>query len=169
MTKYSKSATHELNRWLWRELLKEFPDYFSPYITAGNPALGLVPIIPSQQVPQFTDIIGGAPFIVYSYIKNGVAERFWMNSEQASYIIYDNNEERLRSIFNFMVELLQRVDWSAQEANDYLKPSKFDFKSISLLSATGPEPYQSEGGRQAAMINVNISYTQDIDQTGRRL
>jgi hypothetical protein len=62
-----------------------------------------------------------------------------------------------------MIDLLRRSDWSAKNINDFISPSRFDFKFVEVLSASGPDEFTQEGGRQGAMIVIRYEYTVNID------
>lgn len=161
-----------MNKWLWTKLqnLPYKGGYaFAKYAPHGT--IPLVPFVPSQQLPEFTDIAGGAPFIVYTYSINNSGLQWFVRDEQVAYVIYDNDEERLRTIHTYMVDLLCRMEWTAQEINDYLQMGAgepgtsgdlFDFKTVSVFAGNGPQPFESEGGRQGAMIVCRLSYTHDL-------
>lgn len=165
---YNLTGVHQVNKWLWSKLKTMLPADFVAYTTVGSATESLVPIIPSQQLPTFTDIAGGAPFMIYNYSLNPGDEPY-MTVDDVGYIIYDNNEARLRRIHNLMVQLLKRMDWTAADINEYLdelatvsKPNEFDFKFVKVTGAPGPQPFETEGGRQASMIMATIVYTHDI-------
>lgn len=169
MTDYLTIGAHQINRWLW-DTVKTF-EYktgvkaFDKYKGSGNSSgINLVPIIPTQQQPEFTNIADGAPFIVYNYIMNNYSDEWWMCREQCAYIIYDNDEERLRAIHAYLADLLKRVDWTAKNINSSSVVSpNFDFKYVSLTSASGPDEFDTEGGRQGAMVVIDYEYTVDIN------
>lgn len=165
---YQVSGIHQINRWLWQNLRAALPDDFKAYTTPGHAANGLVPIIPSQQLPQFTNIVGGAPFMIYNYSVEG-GEQVWETRDKIGYVIYDDNESRLRRIHNFMVQLLKRMDWTAADVNFFLdstatveNPNEFDFKWVQVDNAAGPQPFENEGGRHGALIMATASYTREI-------
>lgn len=154
-----------MNRWLWGQLrdfeLKSGEKAFKNYAPHGS--LNLIPIVPTQQDPTFTNIAKGAPFIVYNYITSHGVDEWWVSREQASFIVYDNNESRLRAISSYMTALLRRGDWTARNINDFISPSTFDFKFVEVLSASGPDEFTQEGGRQGAMVVVRYEYTVNTD------
>lgn len=169
MADYRTIGAHQINKWLW-SVLKEF-EYkpankaFNAYKDSGNASgIAMTPIIPTQQQPAFTNIAGGAPFIVYNYTMSPYPSEWWLCREQCAYVIYDDNEERLRAIQNYMIDLMKRMDWTAREINGSgLIPGGFDFKYIQLMSASGPDEFSSEGGRQGAMVVIGYEYTVDIN------
>lgn len=159
MADYRSSAAHQLNYWLWQQL-KDFvwngtDKAFAAY---GPSAINLVPIIPAQQIPELNDISGGAPFIVYNY-RPGPKVDLFLQREKCAYVIYDSNYERATALFNYIVDLLRRYDWSARSVNAGLAPSNYDFKAIWVDTTRSPEPADDAGGRHSAVIMTGYEYT----------
>lgn len=173
---YSVSGAHQLNKWVWSRLREDLSSEFTVYLDPTKPTNRLVPIIPSQQLPTFTEIAGGAPFMIYNYSNVGTGD-VWESQDAVGYVVYDDKEDRLRTIHNYMVRLLSRRDWTAADINTYLdsearrtgEPNEFDFKWVNLDSAAGPQPFESEGGRHAALIMVTASYVRDFSGDPRLL
>jgi hypothetical protein len=169
MADYLTVGVHQINKWLWLNLksfeYKTGQKAFTAYKDSGNASgINLIPIIPTQQQPEFVDISGGAPFIVYNYIMSSYPSEWWICREQCAYVIYDNDEERLRAIHAYMADLLKRVDWTAKNINNSSSTSsKFDFKYVQLTNASGPDEFNTEGGRQGAMVVIDYEYTTDIN------
>jgi hypothetical protein len=179
MADYSSIGTYQLNRWLLSKLkdLTWVNDstgnqekVFKAYTIAG----GSSPVPPMAQgapLPEHTNLAGGPPFIVFSY-STGSGVTWERVREQAAYVIWDSNTLRLRIIQNFMVNLLNRFDWTASDVNDFLNattPSPFDFKYVQMTTATSPDPALSEQGRQKGLVVAAFEYTRDIDQRGMRV
>lgn len=167
---YRTVGVHQINQWLWSVLkdweYKAGEKAFAAYATGSLASVS--PFVPAQQQAEYTNIAGGAPFIVYNYVVNPNSE-YYTVKEQGAYIIYDNNVDRLRSIHALMIDLLRRQDVSAQDLNGWLVPnSPWDFKWISVASAVGPDQFQQEGGRQGATISVQYEYTRDQNTEGMR-
>lgn len=170
MAEYRVVGAHEINKWLWSKL-KDF-EYktgvkaFADYKDSGNDdGYVIVPIVPGHQWPQMSDITGNkSPYIVYNYIMSSYSSEWWLCREQCAYVIYDSDEERLRGIHAYMIDLLKRVDWTARDINNYQSPSNFDFKFVQLTSASGPDDYAvtTEKSFQGAMVVVNYEYTTDM-------
>jgi hypothetical protein len=169
MTDYRTIGAHQVNKWIWDTIstfeYKTSTKAFDAYVDSGNTdGINLVPIIPSQQQPEFLNISNGAPFIVYNYILSSYASEWWICREQLVYIIYDNDEERLRAIHAYVCDLLKRMDWTARNINSSSAVAdNFDFKYVKLTSASGPDEFSTEGGRQGAMIAIDYEYTVDIN------
>jgi hypothetical protein len=171
--KYDLAGAHVLNKYVWSELQKAFPE-----VMDKTRYQGLIPIIPTQQQPVFTEMGNDHPFIVYTYTNVGYSEDIWSHIEQMSYLIYSEDEVQLRRINNFLVDLLRRYDLTAEEVNDFIptihNPSRdsddqnFEFHYVTVMATLGPEPYKSEGGRQASSVTVRYAYTYDEDNRSRR-
>lgn len=169
---YRTVGAHQINKWLWSKLkdweYKTSTKAFDAYGTATG-KINLVPIIPAQQLPEFTNISGGAPFIVYAYTRSTSAKSFHMHSERATFVVYDNDEERLRAVHGYVFDLLRRLDVTADEINTYLGGSSvFSFKFVQASMASSPEPFTQEGGRQGATISISYDYTLELGSTGLR-
>lgn len=172
MSKYDISGVHVYNKFLWDQLKAEglLNDYDYN---------GLVPIIPTQQVPTFNDMAAGKPFIVYTYLINSIDPDLWANVEQVTYMIYSDDEHKLRQITNFLVDISKRYDWTADDVNNWLTgfdstdgdEYKFEFKWVHVVGGTSPEPFNQEGGRQNANVSVRMCFIRDSNPavTGPKL
>lgn len=177
MTDYKVTGVHQINGWLWSKLKDfEYAPGKKAFDAYGPGAMDVVPFIPAQQQAEFTNIAGGAPFIVYNYVINPFTE-FYQKREQGAYAIYDSNIARLRGVHLYLVDLLSREDMSAADVNRWLavddaglpNGTPWDFGSISLAGAVGPDEFAQEGGRQGATISITYTYTHDLDANGMRL
>lgn len=166
MTTYDLSGVHVFNKFIWAKMREK------GIMRASDYAGGLVPIIPTQQVPVFNDMLAGTPFIVYTYLVSSYDIDIWANVEQITYRIYSDDERRLRQISNFLVDLSKRFDWTAQEVNKWIDDfqsadgdeKKFEFKYVQVVGSTSPEPFATEGGRQNASVTVRLSYIHDTNE-----
>jgi hypothetical protein len=167
-----------MNKWLWKKLQDlSYKGGFAFEKYAPHGTIPLVPIIPTQQLPEFTEIAGGAPFIVYNYTDLDTSPQWFMQEQMVAYVVYDEDEERLRAIHTYMVDLLRRMDWTARDINDFLmtgiepgtQADQFDFKTVYVTTANGPEPFEQQGGRQGALIVARTSFTHDLDASGMRI
>lgn len=168
MTKYDLNGVHVLNKFIWANLVLEGLMSTSDYT-------GLVPIIPTQQVPVFNDMAAGKPFIVYTYIVASYDVDLWANVEQVTYRIFSDDERKLRQITNFIIDLCKRYDWTASEINTWLDGNtnmpvdaddrRFDFKYVQVTGSTSAEPSAQEGGRQDSSVTVRMAFTHEMNGT----
>jgi hypothetical protein len=168
---YRVVGAHEINKWLWSKLknfeYKPSVKAFKDYKDSGNSAgYNIVPLVPGYQWPQMSDITGNkSPYIVYNYIMSSYASEWWICKEQCAYVIYDFDEERLRAIHAYIIDLMKRMDWTARELNISSDVSdKFDFKYVQLTSASGPDDFAvtTEKTLRGAMVVVSYEYTTDM-------
>lgn len=160
--KYDLMGVHVLNKYLWSVLKTELQMDESQYFN-------LVPIIPTQQEAVFNDLPSGRPFLLYTYVTSGYDTDFWANTEQVTYRIFGDQERQLRQISSLLTDVCKRYDWSADDVNDWLENTnqipvdaddkKFDFKYITVVGGSGPEPYMQENGRQYSTVTVRMCYT----------
>lgn len=172
VSNYNLVGTYELNKWIWSKLQtfdwKTGERAFKDYTGAGG-TVNLIPMIQGGQVPDFTNLAGGPPFIVFNYSTGG-GIHWECTYEQTAYLIWDSNSARLRAVQNYMADLLKRFEWTAAEVNDFLgTTTPFDFKYTNVTTVTSPDPALTEMGRQKGLVVVAHEYTRDMDQRGMRV
>lgn len=175
--KYDLSGAHVVNKFVWSRLESDLGMSKADYN-------GLVPIIPTQEVPVFNEMKTGRPFIVYAYNIAGYNTDIWQHQEQLAYTIYSDNETDLRRISNFLRDLMRRYDITAAEINDFIgspqipgtlvNPSAdgddraFEFKYITVISGLSNGPASSENGRQSSTLAFRYEYTRDENNASMR-
>lgn len=177
MPDYNTLGTYQLNKWLLNKLkdltwVNDETDLtekvFKAYQFAGGSLL-LSPFIQGAQIPDFTNIAGGPPFVVFSY-STGSGISWERKREQAAYVIWDSNTARLRVIQNYMNDLLCRFEWTAGEVNTFLGiNSPFEFKYVQVTTVTSPDPALTEQGRQKGLLVAAFEYTRQLDNRGMRV
>lgn len=156
MAKWDYTAVHGLNKYLWSRLQSELGWSASDYN-------GLTPIATPQQQPEFNAI--DKPYIVYGYTLQGSGTDWFLNEEVITYTIFATQSKDIREAVNLFKAVLNRFDESATDVNDYVIANgsgdnkAFDYKTIRVNMATGPEPAVTEGGRQDGSVIVSVTYT----------
>lgn len=170
MGKWDYAGVHGLNKYLWKKLQDELGWSASNY---G----GLTPITTPQQQPEFNAY--DFPYIVYGYTLQGTGPLYTVQGEIVTYTIFSTRSSDIRQAVNLISNLLNRYDDSASDVNLYLHGGKvfqngswvtvtgagsddnkaFDYKTIRVNQATGPEPALTEGGRQDGSVIVTMEYT----------
>lgn len=175
MADYRTVGVQELNKWLWSKIktfeYKPGVKAFAAFTGSGNSAgYDVVPIFPLPQQAQVLDMtFGREPLLFYNFAMSAYSSEWWLCKEQCAFILYDDNEERLRALLAFIATLTRRMDVTAQDINKTVSPN-FDFKYVQLTSVTGPDDYNTEGGtRRGAMIVVSYEYTVNQDDDGMRI
>ncbi len=137
----------------------------------------LVPIIPTQRIAVFNNMQSGKPYIVYTYAEVGYSINTWERMETMAYTIYSDDEMKLRQIIHALTDLLHRYDDTAREVDAFINSAdrpidsddrKFMFNYVTVTGTMGPEPYTTEGGRQAASVTLRYCFMVDEDNAGMR-
>jgi uncharacterized protein RhaS with RHS repeats len=162
-------AVYGLNRYLWAKIQEE---------AILDPASygGLIPIIPTQEVPQLAqamdsqDGIRSFPFIVYTWNTNGYDQEWYTASDQIIYVINSNDGKKLRQLVLLISKQFKRFDESARAVNEFVQGSTlsdeykaYDYKYISVQAGTGGQPGFNENDPISAMVTVRAMYTHTAD------
>lgn len=176
MSEYSDHPVYWINKWITQELrdksiipvaaeyavdLEDQTDFILPFM------------MPSQQnsessTPWNEGHYKSLPFCVWTVEQVGGHDQPWNKHGNATYIFYDGAVAKLIEISNFVHDLTNREDWSADDINyKYRNDTNFpwEFQYICFTSGTGPAPASDEGGRNAYMCI--IEYQAIYAGTGR--
>ena len=168
MTDYGSLAVHDIRTFLWKELTSasvlDVQDYYADGFT--DP---LIPIIPTQQVPEFNNNLPGKPYIVYDYETLPVQEQWWLTHEMMQFMIVSNDYDQINTIMNFMKDLFRRYDNTAEDiaGRNSILSKNFIFKYTAVHRIFSPGPFKSEGGLMVGHIDILVCYTRIIDSNGR--
>jgi hypothetical protein len=167
---YTKVASYDIRKVLWQELqnakLFNEQDYYADGFFSP-----LVPIIPTQQVPEFNNLLPGKPYLTYDILQRHGGVQWWMQEEMMSFGVTSTDENQIQTVINFMIDLFRRYDQSAKEINlELVSDSPFTFHFFHLESADPVQPFKNEGGFMTGLISIVYSYSREADgQTGRYL
>lgn len=165
---YTKVASYDVIHAMWIELqasgLFNINDYYADGFT--DP---LVPIFPSQQIPEMNNLLPGKPYITYDIQQRHTGVQFWMSQETIILEIISRKNGEVQAITNFLVDLFRRYDKTAIDINDELiAGSPFKFFFFKIDSADPVQPFSDEGGYMSGDLVVSYAYTRQIDGgTGR--
>lgn len=127
----------------------------------GYTGTGLRPIIPIQQVPEFSDMDAEIPYIVYAGRSVPLADQWWISQDEYTYMIWGNDLDTINDLGLEIVDVCQRLDESADDLNKYLASVNrrdFIFHSVRVMGDLTPESAQSEGGRYGKPIIIRTEY-----------
>jgi hypothetical protein len=159
---YAVDGAHVLRAYL---LYKIRNDMSMLRLTDGYP---YDPFIPSQQYREMVDLSSGKPFIVYTYTTSDDYPAYWMSIENLVLKLYGDEHVQLTKLKNYVRDLLTN-EWTPTYLTDYAKTSAiipfrmFTFHTMQVTMTVGPEPYEQEGGRQAASLAIRYTYTVNED------
>lgn len=164
---YADTAISKIRSYLWESLVDADILLESDYIADGF-IQALVPIIPTQQVPEFNNLIGNKTYIIYDTDITEYYDQWWICQENAVFTIVSTDYTKITEIAQFMVDLFRRMDESATDINEWQPNiSKFNFYTFTLKAASAPTPAPEEGGRQMAEIEISYKYSRNLDSAKR--
>lgn len=169
MATYDEFPFSPIRTLLWNELkdtgVLDENDYWSESFKQH-----LNPIIPSQQVPEFQNLLPGNPYIVYDVETIGYDSEFWICSEIATLNVVGNSYIKVYTILELIKDLFRRFDVSAHDINSSSPNSLYRFLKTSIDSIYSPEYGEDEGGLVSGIIRIQYEYVREIDSsTGRYL
>ena len=167
MTDYSLTAVSEIRNFLWENLQADKILNKNNYIADGF-RKPLIPIIPTQQVPEFNNLLSGKTYIFYDYMINSYNEDYWKCNESIMLNIVSNDHAEINKIINYLVDLFRRMDDTAKDINSSASVSDlFKYYYFYINSVSSPEPFEEEGGNQIATVDISYQYSRQIGNNGR--
>jgi hypothetical protein len=165
---YTRVASYDVRNAMWLELQRAGILSASDYMTTGF-TQPLVPIIPSQQVPEFNNLLPGKTYITYDIVQKNYGVQWWISEESIILEIISRNAAQIQTITNFLIDLFRRYDLSANDINtETISGSPFKFLYFKLESANPVQPFKDEGGFMSGDLSIGYAYTREVDQgTGR--
>ena len=160
-TDYSRVAAFDVRNAIWAQLqeynILDPQDYYADGFS--DP---LVPIIPSQQVPEFNNLLPGKTYITYDIIQRNYGVQWWISEETMVMQIVSRNNAKIMEISNFLTDLFRRYELSAYDINIAESPFKFLF--FRLESANPVQPFVDEGGFMSGDFSIVYTYTREVDE-----
>ena len=87
---YSKVAVFDVRNAMWASLQSAGILNSNDYVAEGF-TTPLIPIIPSQQVPEFNNLLPGKPYITYDIIQRNYGVQWWVSEESMIMQIISSN------------------------------------------------------------------------------
>lgn len=125
---------------------------------------GRIPIIPSAQEPEFTDV--AKPFIVYAWSEGATNDVSAIRSGQISFVVYGSTDREINTISNLLTVAFNQWDMSAANINQWAIGTPFSsirFATTWAGTLDGPTPEQTEGGRVSSVVMIRFRYITDYD------
>jgi len=161
---YSKVAVSDVRNAIWTELQNAGLFHASDYTATGFTS-PLVPIIPSQQVPEFNNLLPGKTYITYDIVQKNHGVQWWLSDESMIMQIVSRNNTQILTIANFLTDLFRRYEQSAADVNaERMAGSPFRFLFFRLESANPVQPFIDEGGFMSGDIAIGYTYTREVDE-----
>ena len=165
MTDYNKTALFEIRNLIWNELtnagLFDEQDYY-----ANGFIDPLVPIIPTQQIPEFTNLLPGKPYITYDLSVRPYQQNWWISEEILILNIVSTDALQIHSIINLLIDLFRRFDKSATDMNLYKElSSNFNYHYFMIENAASTQSFDNEGGFMIGEVSIMYGYSRNINMT----
>ena len=163
-TNYSYFAVTDVRNAIWQELqnyeILDPQDYYADGFS--DP---LIPIIPTQQVPEFNNLLPGKTYITYDILQRNHGVQWWISDEDMVMRIISRSNTKILTISNFLTDLFRRYEKTAVDINSYLdSQSPFKFLYFKLESSDPIQPFEDEGGYMSGDFAISYSYTRQVDQ-----
>lgn len=167
MTHYNNIASSDIRKYIWQAI--QDAEILDPhdYYADGFSDL-LIPIIPTQQVPEFNNLLPGKTYMIFDWEVRTVPVQWWMTEESFTLSVVSQNYDVLNQITNLVHDLFRRYDESAVDLNNYLAgDTNFIYHHTMIDSIMSPEPFNSEGDYQIASVMFTYNYSRLINNDGR--
>lgn len=164
-------AVFGLNRYLWAQIETQG-------ILDKNNYGGLIPIVPVQETAGLKQAmdeqagVGSFPYIVYNWNTNGYNQDWFNATDQIVYVVNATDQKKLRELTLLILEVFKRYDESAAAVNNFIFKSTlgpaykaYDYKHISISSASGGTPTMLDNEPIEAVITVRVAYTNSGDDS----
>jgi hypothetical protein len=165
-TDYTHVAAYDVRNFIWSELQNSGLLKATDYIADGfnEP---LIPIIPSQQVPEFNNLLPGKTYITYNVAQKNYGVQWWVSEENFVMEVVSRNTAQIQTIINFLIDLFRRYDLSAGDLNvSLVSGSPFKFLWFRLDTSDPVQPFIDEGGFMSGDLSVVYGYTREVDVSG---
>lgn len=169
MSDYKKFLIFEINAYIWEQLkadgILDKNDYYVDEL-----ADTLIPIVPSQQIPEFNNLLPGQTYLVYDFEEKTSNENWWISEIVATYYILSPNYDKVNQISNYFKDTFRRYDDTAKDLNSWSgKSGTYNIHYTYIDKIVSPQHFASEGGFVMGEVQIGISYTRNLDQNGRFL
>ena len=162
---YSRVASFDVRNAMWAALQSAGILNANDYIADGFNT-PLIPIIPSQQVPEFNNLLPGKPYITYDIVQKNYGVQWWISDESMVMQVISRSNAQILTIINFLTDLFRRYELSAADINDvaHAANSPFKFFYFKLESANPTQPFIDEGGFMSGDMSIGYTYTRQVDE-----
>jgi hypothetical protein len=167
MTVYDLLPSNVIRKYIWDSIVEQDILDINNYYADGFYE-SLIPIIPTQEVPEFNNLLPGRTYMLYDYETKNIPSQWWMSEDSMTISIISQNYEKIGEIQNLIIDLFRRYDESATDINKYNgEPGPFMFHYTAIDSVMSPEPFNTEGDYQIGSIVFSYHYSRKTDRSGR--
>lgn len=167
-TQYKRTAAYDVINYLWARLtatgVLDETDYFIEEFGTE-----VVPIIPVQNQPEFANILGELPYLVYEYIlKPSFTDNIFTAEESLIFTIYCPDQGRIMEIFRVISEAFRALDESAKRLQASPTTSGkyfFNWTTVDGFELSGESDSESGRGTGEAVITYSFGELMNYDGT----
>lgn len=159
---------HALNKYLWDKIVENDILTTVPY-----QGVGLVPIVPVEEVPvlmQAIDSLPGVasyPFIVYNWTRVNVGQQWFVKVHEIAYALRSDDNDKTSLIIDLFDKEFEDYDQAAQRVNQYIaglpqptRLSAFSFKYINISTLGGPLPADDQNSPKESVVTLRVAFTE---------
>ena len=167
MVDYSSLAIIDLKDFIWEQLksnnILSESDYYADGFTTP-----LTPIIPSQQVPEFNNLLPNKLYMTYDSEILPIEEQWWIVHEIMNLMIVSPDYDQIVKVMNFLTDLLRRYDESATDVKaSSILSNNFFFHYTAINRIKSPAPMKQEGGLRVGHVAILFCYSRKNDNSNR--
>jgi len=168
-TDYSRVAVSDIRNVIWDQLQSYGILNSNDYIPSASNGFTtpLCPIVPSQQVPEFNNLLPGKTYITYDILQRNTGVQWWISEEAMVMRVISRSTSQILTIINFLTDFARRYELSAADINSYAQKTSSPFKFLycRLDSADPLQPFEDEGGFMVGDFSFVYTYTRSIDSS----
>lgn len=161
---YKNSAAFKLRRWIVSELNDSDVLYMDRYN-------GIEPLVPVQDVDEVSERLGSLPYMYYYSmpLPRTNKDALYMREELLSITILANNYTEISGLSNFLIDLMDRSDMSARDANKKVDDDSIAFQTIDFRESSEVFKADQPASRYVMEMVFCYKYVKSIGSDGRYL
>ncbi len=163
---YSRVAVFDVRNFIWNQLQSYNILSANDYVADGFDT-PLVPIIPSQQIPEFNNLLPGVTYITYDIIqKTPPGTQWWITEETMILQVVSKSNSTILTIINFLTDLFRRYEYTANDINTTANStgSPFKFFYFKIETSNPVQPFVDEGGYMSGDMSFIYTYARSVDE-----
>ena len=156
---YKKSAIYIVRGYLVQQLFAEGVLVTGDYLLNGFDT-PLSPVVPVQDLPEFSDELSDKTYIVYDLITEVDPVQYWARKDEVTFVTFSEKTSKHLEVIEFFVDQFSQADLTAEALNAYAvaQNSPFRFESFNLIEAAIGDAAKEEAGKKPSPVVISYSY-----------
>jgi len=156
---YKKSAVYTFRNYL-SDVLFETEGFNDQDYYLNGFSDPISPILPIQDLPEFSDELSDKPHIVYDLVTSTDPVEYWMLRDEVTLAIVTGSMSKTLEILELLKDKFGKADVSADQVNKFATTNNghFLFFNFSISEAVISAPAIEEAGRQVSPVVISYSY-----------